>query len=125
MIISAIEINEVDWIAATAYYARYFIFYAMLQKCGIKCEIHDCTITLMNFLLIDENIVDKKFFEEFELAKDLRVETQYYVSTNLDLDKLKKDSLGARNFVLKIEEVIENLTQEQIKKFRDKIKFEQ
>jgi len=48
MLTSAIEQNEVDWIATTAYYARYFAFYGLLQKCGIKSEIHDCTLSLRN-----------------------------------------------------------------------------
>jgi hypothetical protein len=36
MLSSAIQKDEIDWIATTAYYARYFSFYALLQKCGIK-----------------------------------------------------------------------------------------
>ncbi len=44
MLESATEKDEIDWIFTTAYYARYFAFYALLQKCGIKSEIHDCTI---------------------------------------------------------------------------------
>lgn len=46
MLSSAAEKDEVDWIATTAYYASYFAFYALLQKCGIKSEIHDCTTFL-------------------------------------------------------------------------------
>lgn len=121
MLSSATEKDEVDWIATTAYYARYFAFYALLQKCGIKSEIHDCTISLMHFLFIEENLIEKHFYEELQLAKELRVDTQYYVVEELDKEKLKQDSETARNFVLKIEEVIENLTEEQINQLRDKL----
>lgn len=121
MLESATEKDEVDWISTTAYYARYFAFYALLQKCGIKSEIHDCTISLMYFLFVDENLIEGHFYNELQLAKDLRVDTQYYVTEEIDLNRLKKDAETARSFVLKMEEIIENLTEEQIKKMREKL----
>jgi uncharacterized protein (UPF0332 family) len=121
MLKSALEKDEIDWISTTAYYARYFAFYALLQKCGIKSEIHDCTISLMHFLFVNENLFEQKLYNELQLAKELRVETQYYTTEDLDLNKLKKDSETAGNFVLKMEETIENLTPDQIKIVRDKL----
>ena len=121
MLESATEKGEIDWISTTAYYARYFAFYALLQKCGIKSEIHDCTISLMGFLFVDENLIEQHFYNELQLAKDLRIDTQYYVTEEIDLNKLKKDSETARSFVLKMEEIIENLTEEQIKAIREKL----
>jgi uncharacterized protein (UPF0332 family) len=121
MLESATEKDEIDWISTTAYYARYFAFYALLQKCGIKSEIHDCTISLMSFLFVEHGLVEEHFYKELQLAKELRVDTQYYVTEEIDLDKLKKDSETARSFVLKMEEVIENLTEEQIKTIREKL----
>jgi uncharacterized protein (UPF0332 family) len=121
MLESANEKDEIDWISTTAYYARYFAFYALLQKCGIKSEIHDCTISLMHFLFVDENLIEQHFYNELQLAKELRVDTQYYVTEEIDLNKLKQDSETARSFVLKMEEVIENLTGEQIKEIRKKL----
>jgi len=121
MLDSAIDKDETDWVTTTAYYARYFAFYALLQKCGIKSEIHDCTVSLMNYLLVDEKLIDEHFYKELELAKELRVDTQYYVADDIDTEKLKKDSATAKNFVLKIEEVIDNLTKEQIEMIRNKI----
>ena len=38
------------WLATTKYYIEYFAVYAVLMKIGIKCEIHDCTITLISWL---------------------------------------------------------------------------
>ena len=121
MLDSATEKDETDWIATTAYYSRYFVLYALLQKCGIKSEIHDCTISLMHFLFVEENIVKKEWYAELLLAKDLRIDTQYYVTEQIDKEKLKTDSATARNFVLKIEEAIENLTENQIKRIRQKL----
>ena len=122
MLSSASEKDEIDWIATTAYYARYFAFYALLQKVGIKSEIHDCTISLMHFLLVEEKFIDGYFHNDLQLAKELRVDTQYYVAEELDLEKLKKDSETARDFVLEMEKIIENLTEQDIKKLREKLR---
>lgn len=121
MLSSATEKDEVDWIATTAYYARYFAFYALLQKCGIKSEIHDCTIFLMHFLFVEEGLIDEHFYNELQRAKDLRVDTQYYITDKLDKEKLKQDSETARSFVLKMEEVIENLAEDKIIQLRNKL----
>ncbi|MBU0532536.1 HEPN domain-containing protein [Candidatus Micrarchaeota archaeon] len=121
MLESATEKEEIDWISTTAYYARYFSFYALLQKCGIKSEIHDCTISLMQFLFVDENLIEQKYYDELLLAKELRVDTQYYFAEEIDLNKLKRDSETARSFVLNMEEVIENLTVKQIEEIRNKL----
>ncbi len=121
MLNSALEKEEIDWITATAYYARYFAFYALLQKCGIKSEIHDCTISLMQFLFVEEKIIQENFYTELLLAKDLRIDTQYYVTEEIDKEKLKIDSTTARTFFLKIEEVIEKITEIQIEKTRKKL----
>ena len=121
MLTSAAEKDEVDWTATTAYYARYFAFYGLLQKCGIKSEIHDCTISLMHFLFVEEKLIEKHFYTELQLAKDLREDMQYYVTEELDKVKLKKDAETARSFVLKMEEVVDSITKGQVNQIRDKI----
>ncbi len=121
MLDSAIEKDEIDWIATTAYYSRYFALYALLQKCGVKSEIHDCTISLMRFLFVTEKIIPEQFYSELLLAKELRVDAQYYVTEQIDREKLKADSATARNFVLRMEEIIEGITEIQIKRVRQKL----
>lgn len=121
MLTAAMDQEEIDWIATTAYYARYFAFYALLQQCGIKSEIHDCTISLLRFLFVDGQMVEEHFYDELVLAKELRIDVQYYVATELDTEKLKKDASTARSFVLKMEEVIDALAVAQIKEIRAKL----
>ena len=121
MLTSALEKEEVDWVATTAYYSRYFAFYALLQKCGIKSEIHDCTISLFS-LFVEEEMIEEHFHNDLQLAKELRIDTQYYVTEELDKEKLKKDAETARGFLLKMEEVIEKITEEQVKIIREKLK---
>ncbi len=121
MLESATEKDEIDWISTTAYYAHYFAFYALLQKCGIKSEIYDCTVSLMHFLFVDGKLLEQELYNELQLAKGLRVDTHYYATEGIDLNKLKKDSETVRSFVLKMEEVIENQTGEQIEVMREKL----
>ena len=121
MLDSALEKEEIDWIATTAYYSRYFAIYALFQKAGIKCEIHDCTLSLMHFLLVEEKIIGEELYQELQTAKKSRVDLQYYVTEQIDKEKLKKDASTARNFVLKMEEVIENIKENQIKAMREKL----
>lgn len=122
MLNAAIERNEIDWIVTTAYYARYFTIYALLQKCGIKSEIHDCTISAFHYLFVEDGVIDQNLYDEICLAKELRTDTQYYVTDELDQEKLKKDSETARSFVLKMEEIIEKTNPEQIERARKKLR---
>jgi len=70
---------------------------------------------------VDENLIEQHFYNELQLAKELRVDTQYYVTEEIDLSKLKKDSETARSFVLGMEEVIENITEKQVSIIRNKL----
>ena len=121
MLDSAIEKDEIDWIATTAYYSRYFALYALLQKCGVRSEIHDCTISLMRFLFVEESIVEEQWHSALVSAKDLRVDTQYYIAEQIDKEKLKADSATARKFVLVMEKAVEDVTGPQIEKMRQKL----
>jgi uncharacterized protein (UPF0332 family) len=110
---AALKIEESDWIATTAYYARYFALYALLMKIGIKSEIHDCTINLAK-LLSEKGILDSQLVEDIDQAKQTRIDTQYYVETQPSPAAIRHNVEAARKFVLEVEKTIENLTTEQI-----------
>ncbi len=52
--VKSMEVNAgvgiTEWAVSASYYAKYFAVYALLQKIGMKCEIHDCTIALFDHL---------------------------------------------------------------------------
>ena len=121
MLSAASQLSEVDWIASTAYYARYFAFYALLQTCGITSEIHDCTISLLRVLFVEEKLLPQETYTELKSAKELRVDTQYYLPDDTDLQKIKKEAETARTFVLKMEEIADKLHNDQITKLRQKL----
>jgi len=93
---NAITSKTEEWKAISAYYACYDAIYAMLQKVGIKCENHECSIALMEFLGFSS--------EEINFIKDLRdnrESAQYYVNKPFKVEDLNK----VKDFVLKCREM--------------------
>jgi len=119
MLDSAIEKNELEWILNTSYYAKYFSIYALFMKSGIKCEIHDCTISALKILFVDEDICSNEIYREIEKSKELRIDTLYY-EKEMGKDKIMERADKTADFCLKIEELIENIADDQIYKIRNK-----
>jgi|SRR3989344_8676972 len=108
----AMEATNGKWKIVTAYYACYHAFYSLLQKAGIRCEIHDCTLELMKFF--DFNTDDLLFMQRL---KSDRVAVQYYLEKNKPLDSSK-----IKAFILKCKNLSRNLTEDKIKHIRSKVK---
>ena len=101
------------WKIISSYYACYDILYALFQKTGIKCEIHDCSVELMK--LFDLNEDDIIFMKEL---KQERILAQYYI--NKDVKEI--DVSKVKSFVLTIKEKILNLQENDIKNIKTMIK---
>lgn len=69
-----IKKSNPKWRVVTSYYSCYNALYAVLVKCGIKCEIHDCSIALMGLLGFNKD--DIQFMN---LLKEDRINVQYYL----------------------------------------------
>ena len=107
-----------EWAVSASYYAKYFIVYALLSKIGFKCEIHDCTITLFEYLF--HHTLPSHIRDELRKSRGDRVDTQYYTrKITIDLDKLMKDT---KTYVLEIEKLMDNLNSEQINQLQNDIK---
>jgi|TARA_Y100000034_G_scaffold111561_1_gene144728 uncharacterized protein (UPF0332 family) len=100
------------WKSITAYYACYEAIYAILQKIGIKCDIHECTLELLNLI---ENINEELKNFILDLKKE-RIDIQYYLKEpkKLDEDKVKE-------FVLSCKAASSLLTENQINEVRNKL----
>ena len=118
---ATLQINETEWTATAAYYARYFALYALLMKIGVKSEIHDCTINIAQ-LLANHRILSQKLVDDIAEAKQTRIDTQYYVATESSQKQIRQNAETARKFVLEIEQTIENITNEQINAIRTRLK---
>jgi uncharacterized protein (UPF0332 family) len=104
------------WLATTKYYIEYFAVYSVLIKIGIKCEIHDCTIALVQFLE-DEKVIENGIAKILEKDKELRIDNQYYLknkSVNIDFDKLAE-------FLLSIRKSLDQIDAKKIGELRKKI----
>ena len=103
--------SEGKWKVVTGYYACYNALYSVLMKCGIKCEIHDCTIKLMSFFNFSDREV--KFIEGL---KKKRIQGQYY------LMKVEIGSVAlVKDFILKCEEILNSLNESEVNKIRGKL----
>ncbi len=99
------------WKLITAYYACYNALYSILMRCGIRCEIHDCTIELMNLFGFTDD--EREFMSNL---KDERIQAQYYLKS-LEL----KDEESVKKFILKCKTVANNLSSENIENIRETI----
>ena len=108
-----------DWTVDAAYYARYQAVYALMQRIGVKCEIHDCTIELFRFLFNDS--FDEELFLELKRAKEQRINLTYYTDRLVSVEDIKKNVYSASNFVLKVEEFLSVLTPSKIKLIKEKL----
>lgn len=110
-----------DWAVDAAYYARYHAVYALLQKCGLESEIHDCSLMLVKFLFRDT--IPPELIKELETAKAQRINLVYYTNRLVAEDEIKKNIDSAPRFVLSMEKVISDLTNaDEIERLRSRLK---
>ncbi|MBU4070456.1 MAG: hypothetical protein KJ646_05730 [Nanoarchaeota archaeon] len=108
----SIKNNELSWKAIISYYCCYNALYSVMMKCGIKCEIHDCSIKLLPLLGFD-----KVHFKFIEFLKKNRVDVQYYLKKPIEINF--KEVLSFLEFC---EQRLINLNDIEINKIRDEIK---
>jgi len=92
------------WKTITAYYACYSAIYSILVRCGIKSEIHECTIELMD--LFDFTKDEKDFLRNL---KEDRIQAQYYLKSIM-----LKDEDSVKNFILRCKVILSNLNTKSI-----------
>ena len=101
-------VTKGKWKVITAYYACYSALYSILMKCGIKSEIHDCTIELMIFFDFDDS--DIVYLRKLKYE---RIQVQYYLK-NLVLD----DELLVKEFIFKCKQILNDLDSSKIETIR-------
>ena len=104
-------VTKGKWKVITAYYACYNAFYSILMKCGIKSEIHDCTIELMP--LFDFEDFDVEFLKRLKYE---RIQVQYYLKT-IELN----DEFFVKEFIFKCKQILDNLDSTTIENIRTKL----
>lgn len=97
------------WKLITAYYACYNALYALFMKTGIKCEIHDCTLELMELFGFEPSEIDY-----LKKLKEDRIQVQYYLK-----DIALKDEDAVKRFVFKSKILLNDLNSEKIETIRE------
>lgn len=113
---SLLDGNDLVWASVRIYYSAYYSLYSFLQRIGVKSENHDCSIGLTKKLL------DMPFINRIDSFKKARIDSQYYLKTG------KKEELfnaykETKEFYLQFRELIKNLSDEDVQRFRSKIQI--
>ena len=110
------DLNDKDFLWATVaiYYAEYYALYSLLQKIGLKCENHACSILVVSILLGEGKT------KTINQHKDKRIDAQYYMKVDQEI-KIKAMLQEAKIFVAEFDELMSNMTEEDIKNYREKI----
>lgn len=106
--------KDLLWATVAIYYAEYYALYSFLQRIGVKCENHTCSILAAEFLLGEDKT---KTINEH---KNKRIDAQYYMKVDQE-NKIKLMIQEAKRFVLNFDEIVSNLSENDVKMHRDKL----
>lgn len=105
------EDNDLLWTTVTIYYAEYYALYSFLQRIGIKCENHACSILAISLLLGEEKT---KTINEH---KNKRIDAQYYMKVG-QKEKVRTMLQEAKVFVADFDGLVFNLSEGEIQEYR-------
>jgi len=109
-----LEDKDLLWGTVAIYYAEYYALYSFLQRIGVKCENHSCSILAVGLLL---GVEKTKTIKEH---KDKRSDAQYYMKVDQE-NKIKTMLIEAKNFISNFDELVSDLSEKEIKEYRSKI----
>ena len=116
----SMTLNKIkEWKIATAYYASYFSVYAILQKIGVKCEIHTCTIEFVKSFLTE--FLTTGDIDFFESSFIVRRDTQYYVDRQVADEQYEEMIKNTPAFVVKCKNILERIDEKKINEVRTKL----
>lgn len=110
------DLNDKDFLWATVaiYYSEYYALYSFLQKIGVKCENHFCSILAVTFFLGGGKT------KTINQHKEKRIDAQYYMKVDQEI-KIRDMLQEAKIFVANFDEFVSNLSEKDITLYRNKI----
>jgi uncharacterized protein (UPF0332 family) len=96
-----------------SYYAMYNSLLALFFKTGIKSENHNASIILLKELFDLDN-------SEISFSKRERLDKQYYINFKIIPEQVKEAILKAEIFNKSLIDFIAKISNEEIKKYREK-----
>ena len=106
--------KDLLWSTVAIYYAEYYALYSFLQKIGIKCENHVCSILVVTFLLGEDKT------KTINQHKDKRIDAQYYMKVDQE-PKIRLMLQEAKIFVSNFDEFVSKLNENEIRFYREVI----
>ncbi len=107
---------------SAGYYSFYYSLYAIMQKIGIKCEIHACSLEFMKKILFD--FYSKEDFDLIDRALIVRKNLQYYVDREANKSDLNLIWMKAYDFFVLSRDIFSKLNEDKIKFIRNKFQEE-
>ena len=110
------DLNDKDslWATVAIYYSEYYALYSFLQRIGVKCENHACSILAVTLLLGEDKT------RTINQHKDKRIDAQYYMKVDQET-KIRIMLQEAKIFVSSFDEIVSKLTENEISKHRKTI----
>jgi uncharacterized protein (UPF0332 family) len=105
--------DKLEEAVALSYYSMYHFTTALFFKAGIKSENHNATIQMLKEVFYLDNL-------ELTIAKNERLDKQYYVNFQISKEEVAEAIKKAEAFNSKMNNVIAKITNEEIKKAREK-----
>ena len=107
--------NDLLWATVTIYYAEYYALYSFLQRIGVKCKNHTCSILAVTLLLGEERT------KTINQHKSKRIDAQYYMKVDQE-SKVKAMLQEAKIFVSMFDELTLNISEISINSYRKILK---
>ena len=107
--------GDLLWTTVVVYYAEYYALYAFLQKIGLKCENHFCSILATTKILGEEKT---KTINEHKYK---RIDAQYYMRISKEAE-VRQMLADAKIFISNFHELISNMNEKEIIQLRSKVK---
>jgi uncharacterized protein (UPF0332 family) len=123
------DFSAFDWVVITAYYAMYHSALATLASIGYKSDNHTATVIALEVFFVKKNLLEKKFLDKLKQARELEEEyvqklrrarrqretAQYGVTEETGKEAAEKILKDARNFVNRIEKLINELSSDVVR----------
>lgn len=108
------EDKDLLWATVAVYYAEYYALYSFLQKIGLKCENHSCSILAVEFLL------GKEKTKTINEHKEKRIDAQYYMKVGQE-KQVEAMLQEAKIFISMFDGLVSNLTESEVSEYREKV----
>ena len=120
IVMTDVKDKSLRWSISSCYYSMYYSLYAILQKIGIKCEIHSCTLKFMETFLL--NFYSNEDLKTIEKAFELRESIQYYADRIISKEDADFVVKQAPLFFNKSQDILSRLNQDDLSKIKADVK---